>query len=199
MPLPTALRLPLGLCAVLVLACCSTASSSSPPSSSTPVPGVSMTDVGVFVVTSTDFVDGGVLDLTHHAAAWGQCSGDNLNPQLAWDGVPSGTASFAITMRDLSAGDWSHWVHANIPADVTSVGTGQSDSLPGTPGRNAASTLGYFGPCPPGSNHRYEVTVWALDTILDLPDKPSLSDFLRVADGHILTQGSILGVASPVD
>lgn len=157
-----------------------------------------MTSVGPFAVTSTDFVDGGTLGPAHYANAWGQCHGENRNPQLLWENAPAGTASFAVAMKDLSAGDWVHWVHINIPADVTSVGTGASGSLAGTPGSNAAGSSGYFGPCPPTPNHQYEFTVWALDTVLDLSGTPTLAGFLSAVGDHVLAQASIVGVASPV-
>jgi Raf kinase inhibitor-like YbhB/YbcL family protein len=214
MPTSTAPRLALLLAVALLAGCSSTPPSSPtdspspaptssplPPSqapSPSPTPGVSMTSVGVFVLTSTDFVDGGTLEPAHYANAWGQCSGNNLNPQLSWENAPAGTASFAVTMKDISAGDWVHWVHVNIPADVTSVATGASGSLSGIPGSNAASSSGYFGPCPPSPNHRYEFTVWALDAVLDLSGEPTLSDFAAAGEGHVLAQASIVGVASPV-
>lgn len=151
----------------------------------------------ILIVTSTDFDDGAELDHVFFANAWGQCSGDNVNPQLSWEGAPEGTVSFAITMRDLSASDWSHWIHANIPASITSVDTGGSESLEGISGRNAAFEVGYFGPCPPSPDHRYEFTVWALDTMLELPDEPTYPDFFHASKDHILAQGSIIAIGSP--
>jgi Raf kinase inhibitor-like YbhB/YbcL family protein len=153
-----------------------------------------MTGMGPFILSSEDFADGGTLDKRHFANDWGQCSGDNLNPHLSWDGAPEGTASFAITMRDLSAGNWSHWLVANIPADVTSVDTGGSDALPGVAGRNAASTIGYFGPCPPSPGHRYEFTIWALDSVIDLPGVPTYPDFFHASQDHVLGQASLIGI-----
>ncbi|MBN2177188.1 MAG: YbhB/YbcL family Raf kinase inhibitor-like protein [Demequinaceae bacterium] len=148
----------------------------------------------VFVLTSADFNADGPLDTRHSANAWGQCSGGNLNPQLSWEGAPEGTVAYAITMRDLSAGNWSHWVHVNIPAAITSVATGGSASLPGIVGRNASPGTGYFGPCPPGPGHRYEFTVWALDAELVVPAEPTYPNFFSAAEGHILDRASIIGV-----
>ena len=154
-----------------------------------------MADVGAHLsVASSDFVDGGYLDARHSANAWGQCHGTNLNPQLAWRGAPSATVTFAITVIDLSAGDWVHWVHANIPATVTSAATGASATLPGVPGVTGAGTTGYFGPCPPGPDHMYEFTVWALDSPLNLPEHPTFAAFTQAAAGHILAQGAIVGL-----
>jgi Raf kinase inhibitor-like YbhB/YbcL family protein len=187
----TALALPrtaLGaLVAVLLVGCSSTSS-----------PGDILITVGPsLTVTSTDFVAGGELDPRHSADRWGHCSGENLNPQLSWSGAPEGTVTYAITMLDRSANDYSHWVHVNIPAGVTSVATGGSATLPGVAGRNDSPSIGYFGPCPPGPNHRYEFIVWALDAELDIPAEPTGREFFTAAQGHVLAQGSIIGLYSP--
>jgi Raf kinase inhibitor-like YbhB/YbcL family protein len=197
--------------AAIVLAGCSagapspTAISSNAPSptsttpSPEPAPGDSIDDVAAaFAVTSTDFVDGATLDAKHSANAWGQCSGPNLNPQLSWSGAPDGTATYAIVVFDRAAGNYVHWVHANIPASVTSVGTGGSGSLPGVAGTTSAGTEGYFGPCPPGPNHRYEFVVYALDAELALPSSLTYPSFFSAAKDHILAQASITGMFSPV-
>jgi len=176
---------------LLVAGCASTPSSG-------PSPSASMKNMKPsLVVTSEDFVAGGELDPRHSANMWGQCSGENLNPQLSWEGAPEGTIAYAITMRDLSADDFTHWVHVNIPADVTSVATGESEALPGIAGSNASPGVGYFGPCPPGPNHQYEFTVWALDSELIVPAGPTYPDFFASARDHVLAQGSIIGVYSP--
>ena len=154
-----------------------------------------MADVGAHLgVTSSDFVDGGYLDTRHSANARGQCHGANLSPQLTWDGAPADTVTFAITAIDLSAGDWVHWVHANIPATVTSAATGASSTLPGVAGVTGAGTTGYFGPCPPGPDHKYEFTVWALDSILTVPNLPTFAQFVNAAASHVLAQGTIVGL-----
>ena len=77
--------------------------------------------------------------------------GENLLPQLAWEGVPEGTKTFVLCCidddvptgwndRDLSGEipasqprrRFVHWVQANVPADVREVaeGTGRRD-VPG--------------------------------------------------------------------
>jgi Raf kinase inhibitor-like YbhB/YbcL family protein len=151
----------------------------------------------ILKVKSSDFIDGGPLAVRHSASAWGQCAGDNLNPQLSWSGAPDGTVTYAITVLDRSAGNYVHWVHVNIPATVTSVATGGSATLAGVQGRSNEPSVGYFGPCPPGPNHRYEFLVWALDAALDVPAAPTFVDFFTASAGHVLAKGSITGVFSP--
>lgn len=96
------------------------------------------------------------------------CSGDNLLPQLQWEGAPEGTKSFAISVFDPDAptesGFW-HWQLINIPKDVTSIDEMSSGELKvGVQRKNDYGTVGYGGPCPPKGDgmHRYQFTVWAL-------------------------------------
>jgi Raf kinase inhibitor-like YbhB/YbcL family protein len=164
-------------------------------SSAAPQPSV---DPNAFSVTSPDFADGEELADIHTADAFsGQCTGDNINPALEWTNAPEGTVTFAIAMTDESASGWVHWVHANIPADVTTVAQGESASLPGVAGRDQATGQpGYFGPCPPGPNHRYVFTIYALDTELDLEERFSGLDLTLAMSGHILGETAITGMRS---
>jgi Raf kinase inhibitor-like YbhB/YbcL family protein len=149
-----------------------------------------------FAITSPDFADGEDLEAWASANAFGgQCSGDNLNPALEWQELPEGTAAVAITMLDASAGNFVHWVHTDIPADVTSLERGGSTSLAGAPGRNQGdSAQGYFGPCPPGPNHRYIFTVWALDAPTGLEAGFSYYDWLTATKDHVLGSAEITGM-----
>jgi Raf kinase inhibitor-like YbhB/YbcL family protein len=164
-------------------------------SSAAPQPSV---DPTAFSVTSPDFADGEELADIHTADAFsGQCTGDNINPALEWTNAPEGTVTFAIAMTDESASGWVHWVHANIPADVTTVAQGESASLAGVAGRDQATgEAGYFGPCPPGPNHRYVFTVYALDAELALEPRFSGLDLTLAMSGHILAESAITGMRS---
>jgi len=170
-----------------------TMSASNPPASASP-----SVDPLAFAVVSADFADGGDLPLSTTASAFsGQCAGDNLNPALEWSNLPPGTVSVAIAMTDASASNWVHWLHANIPVDVQGVATGASADLPGVTGKDQATFQpAYFGPCPPGPDHRYVFTVYALDTELGLAESYSYSDFVVAIKDHVLGQASITGWAS---
>jgi hypothetical protein len=110
------------------------------------------------------------------------CTGKNLSPALSWSGAPAGTKSFVLTVYDPDAptgsGFW-HWVMYDIPASVTSLPQGA-----GVPGKEPAGAVqggtdygmpGYGGPCPPpGSNHRYVFTLYAVKVDkLEVPPNPT--------------------------
>jgi Raf kinase inhibitor-like YbhB/YbcL family protein len=110
------------------------------------------------------------------------CKGNNISPELHWQGAPAGTRSFALTMYDPDAptgSGWWHWIVYDIPASATHLAAGA-----GTPAKNLlpkGAVIGngdmrnteYQGPCPGKGDkpHRYVFTLYALNT--DRIDVPS--------------------------
>ncbi len=122
------------------------------------------------------------------------CDDKNVSPPLEWTGVPSDTVSLALIMDDpdASAETWVHWVLYNLPADLSGVEQGISGN--GTEGKNDFNRMGYGGPCPPkGSNHRYYIKIYALDTMLDLKSGATKAQVESAMRGHILAQGQLMG------
>jgi Raf kinase inhibitor-like YbhB/YbcL family protein len=101
-----------------------------------------------------------------------ECKGGNRSPQISWRGAPANTRSFAVTIFDLDAPGrgWWHWAVAGIPASTDRLPSNASASgalrkMGAIEARNDWDTDGYGGPCPPpGKPHRYEVTVYALNS-----------------------------------
>lgn len=111
--------------------------------------------------------------------------------------------------------DFYHWVMTDIPTHITSIPQGEASegvieggkelgkTVYGTNGRNDYATFmegtygGYDGPCPPWNDeriHNYHFNVYALDTkTLELEEGFTGSDVIKAMDGHILTQGEIVG------
>ena len=116
-------------------------------------------------LTSTSFADGQKIpgefsfctpDPAHHV-----CLGKNLNPQLAWHDVPTGTRSLALLCHDpdvpskgddvnqegrtvpasLPRVDFFHWVLIDLPATLDSIKSGEFSHVVtprGKPGPQAA-------------------------------------------------------------
>ncbi|MCY0906631.1 YbhB/YbcL family Raf kinase inhibitor-like protein [Arthrobacter sp. H14-L1] len=142
-----------------------------------------------FTVRSESMTDGQALRMAQVSASAG---GEDISPQLSWDGFPAGTKSFAVTMYDPDAptasGFW-HWAVCNIPVTATTLAAGAgsleagrvaaTDARGGADGGNggrglpeAALTLkndggiaGFMGAAPPPGHgpHRYMVVVHAVD------------------------------------
>ena len=150
-------------------------------------------DVGAvqatFSVASADFADGTPMpDWTTANALGGQCAGDNTNPQLSWESPSTSTAGFVLTMIDTDARDFVHWMLADIPASTTSIERGAADDVPGVGGKGSLSSEydgKYFGPCPPGPDHHYVFTVYALDAALALEPGYTLGDLNDAMKGHL--------------
>jgi Raf kinase inhibitor-like YbhB/YbcL family protein len=135
-----------------------------------------------FRLYSNELQDGGVLANAQVANGFGH-AGENRSPHLAWEGVPEGTRSLALTMYDPDAptgsGFW-HWVVVDIPAGVTELRAGAGNGLASLPSgarqtRTDMGAPGYVGAAPPpGAPHRYMFTLHALavDT-LPVPDDAS--------------------------
>lgn len=165
----------------------------------------------------------------------------NRNPHLAWFDAPAGTRSFALSMHDpdvpsigddvnqhgktvaadLPRVDFSHWLLANLPADITEIAAGSFSNAVTARGKPAAGLHGsvqglndytgwfagddamrgdyhgYDGPCPPWNDarmHHYLFTVFALDVAqLALPERFTRADLQAAMRGHVLASATLTG------
>ncbi|MEA2700420.1 MAG: hypothetical protein QOI66_4691 [Myxococcales bacterium] len=90
----------------------------------------------------------------------------NQSPALAWDGVPAGTMSFAISMFDATMKN-THWILWDIPVSTmmlpANLPRGAMPTNPAGATQKSAfgGTPGYEGPgAGPGN---YEIELWALN------------------------------------
>lgn len=94
-----------------------------------------------------------------------------ISPPVGWSGAPANTKSYALVVDDASAPitPYIYWIVFNISAGSTDIEQGL---LP--PGArqalNSAGKAGYDAPCPQGGPHMYRFTVYALNSMLNLPD-----------------------------
>jgi len=120
---------------------------------------------------STDIEEGKQLASEQVFEGFG-CSGGNLAPSISWSGAPKNTKSFAITVYDPDAptgSGWWHWFAFNIPADVSSLKSGNELPKNVIELSNDYGSKGFGGACPPvGEVHRYQFTIHALDTMLEI-------------------------------
>lgn len=124
------------------------------------------------------------------------CDGNDISPPLAWDGIPQNTKSFVLIVDDPDApnGNWTHWVLYNIHPSTTEL-TEDIKNLPtGTQsGANSWDVNFYKGPCPPDREHRYYFKLYALDSLLQLPDKANKNQVETALKGHVLEQAQLMG------
>lgn len=129
-----------------------------------------------FTLSSPDIAEGQQLSNAYVFQGFG-CEGSNTAPTLTWSGVPEGTESFAVTVYDPDAptgSGWWHWFAFNIPVGVTELPGGEALPSGSIELSNDYGATGFGGACPPpGEVHRYQFTVHALGTKLDLDNSVS--------------------------
>ena len=134
---------------------------------------------------SAAFADDGLMPSKY------TCDGANVVPPLSWGGVPTSSKSLVLIMDDpdASSGTWNHWVMFNIASSTPSVAEGHEP--PGVHGSSSAGNRTYSGPCPPSGEHHYVFHIYAVDTMLNLPEGSSKSDVLSAIQAHVIDQATL--------
>lgn len=127
------------------------------------------------------------------------CEGENISPQLTWEGAPAGTRTFALIVDDPDApkaGGFTHWIVFNIPATVREEQENISGNKPlrggGLQGKNDDGNIGYTGPCPPSGTHRYYFRLYALDRDLHLSSGATRDELDKAMRGHVLAKTELM-------
>ena len=146
------------------------------------------------MVTSPAFAAGGRIPERHTGY------GADISPALHLEGLDPQAQSLVLLLDDLDhpIPAYSHWVLWNLPAEEEiPEDIVHGEKVPGIPEARQGYGYGkhrYRGPKPPFHwSHRYRFTVYALDTLLDLPATARKRDVLRAMRGHILQQGELVG------
>jgi Raf kinase inhibitor-like YbhB/YbcL family protein len=155
------------------------------------------------LMTSPAWEDGGVIPDKYTQAAGAAA----VSPELHWSQVPPGTRSFVLLVHDpepvLNKGtrmDITHWLIWNIPGTSTGLPEGvKAGTLPDGSRQVSLRSNGYMGPgAPPGPYHHYTFQLYALDTMLDVPQgTPQQAAATRMAVFDAM-QGHVLGKAELV-
>jgi len=121
------------------------------------------------------------------------CYRDNMSPELAWHGAPTGTQSYVVFLEKRtppSEDPFVNWVVFDIPAAATGLEQGQHAQpvLPagGKHGNSDHNSIGYVGPCESHGKFTYALRVFALDTVLNLAAGATRHDLVRAMNGHII-------------
>lgn len=134
------------------------------------------------------------------------------SPALAWHDLPEGTVSLALVMQDYDAipvcgFSWIHWLVANISPELgelpENASRTMSELFQGTNSLASKQVCGempslltqfYSGPRTPDGDHEYEITLFALDTKLDLQPGFRLNELRKKMRGHILSEPTLRGI-----
>ncbi len=122
------------------------------------------------------------------------CKGEDVNPPLLIENVSEEAKSLVLIVDDPDApmGTFTHWLVWNIDPKIKEI---KEDSVPEgvVLGTNDFGKTAYGGPCPPFGTHRYYFKVYALDTVLDLPQGSNRSQLEKAIMGHVLDSGELMG------
>ena len=135
------------------------------------------------------------------------CEGDSISPPLSFSDVPSDSKSLALIMFDpdipqefkdkLNIPGWDHWSVWNISSSTLELGEGAVPTG-SVQGNHTRGKIGYAPPCPPKDKeppkHRYEFTLYALDTELDLKEGATRQELLDAMEDHILEKAELMGM-----
>jgi hypothetical protein len=123
------------------------------------------------------------------------CDGQDINPPLKFDTVPSAAKSLALIVDDPDAprATWVHWVVWNIDPKIGEI---KENSVPAgaVQGLTDFKRNDYGGPCPPSGTHRYFFKLYALDTTLTLQSRSTKADLERAMQAHITEKAEIVGL-----
>lgn len=125
----------------------------------------------------------------------------NVNPPLEIEDVPEGTRSFVLILEDPDVPEaagvpvWDHWMVFNIPVEVRSI---PEAWVPvGVRGKGTRGELDYGGPRPPDKEHRYFFKLYALDTMLDVPEGSTKREVIDASLQHVLSSAELMGRYAP--
>ena len=138
-----------------------------------------------FVVTAP-WADGGFIDAQY------TCRGNDTSPAISWSGVPADTKELAISLVDLDASDFVHWVVAGLDPASTGIAGGR---VP-TGAIQAANGFGeakYNGPCPPDGQHTYLLTLYALAGPSNLADGVAGASAIDALRGNEVASAAVNG------
>lgn len=145
-------------------------------------------------ITSESFHDG--EPLPPHVSADAQ----GTPPLIDISEVPARTVSLALTVHDPDvpkdrrpSGNFDHWVLWNLPSHTGRIAS--ADDHRGVVGSNTAGTNEWYPAAPPPGDkaHRYYFTVYALDTMLELPESAGRSDLEAAINGHVIESAQLMG------
>jgi Raf kinase inhibitor-like YbhB/YbcL family protein len=127
------------------------------------------------------------------------CHGAGMSPPLQWSGATSPAAkSFALVVDDSEApiAPYVYWIVFDISPATVAIG---QDLLPtgAREGQNSVGKASYDPPCPHGTSHKYRFTVYALKSMIKLPNGAPLRAVWSAIARRVIAAGRLTARANP--
>jgi hypothetical protein len=189
-------RLVAVILALLSLAACSSDGRTLRPAG----PGQTLSIVTTTVPpTTTAALTNGALAVT---APWGDggkidaqytCKGADVSPAISWTGVPAGTKELAITLTDIDASNFVHWVIAGLDPASSGIAAGKVPAG-AVQAANGFGDAKYGGPCPPDGTHTYLLRLYAVGARSGIANGMAGAAAIDALEANQLESTSISGV-----
>ena len=144
------------------------------------------TNASATMTVTVPWADGGAI------ASEYTCKGADQSPAISWSGVPAATQELAITLVDIDADNFVHWVVAGLDPASTGIAAGK---LPAgaIQASNGFGVARYRGPCPPDGAHTYLLTLYALGSPSNLADGVPAATAISTLDAAPLVTAPVSG------
>lgn len=143
-------------------------------------------------IKSSGIIDGVILD------KYGKRGNMELSIPLEFIDYPKETVSFAVIIEDFDAievcgHDFVHWLVANVtkPYLEENASLNVHNFIEG---KNDFNRNNYGGMAPPNKPHCYDITVYALDCMLNLKAGFTYKELKESIKNHILAEANIKGL-----
>ena len=139
-------------------------------------------------IESSIFINNGTIPVEY------TCNGASRPIPLKVSGVPGNAKSLALIVDDPDApsGDFVHWVIWNIDPKIKII---ESKKLMGAvEGFTSLKKPGWVAPCPPSGIHHYHFKLYALDTILHIPQSSTKKELISAMNGKIIDSTILTGL-----
>ena len=107
---------------------------------------------------------------------------ENLSPELVFSGVPANARSLVLLSDDPDAPET-----AGFAEGIRDYPQGCLVAV------NDSGVRGWSGPRPPIGRHRYFFKLYALDTVLDLPENFTRAQAEAAMQGHVIESAVTMG------
>jgi Raf kinase inhibitor-like YbhB/YbcL family protein len=148
-------------------------------------------------LTSPAFADGAPIPAASTA------DGPGTSPPLAWSGLPTGTATLVLLVEDAGSPTPQPLVHLIVWNLSAAIGSLDAGALPSPGHRVGRFSLGqnsflrseWLPPDPPSGHgsHTYVFQLYALRSVVDLPESPGRGALLDAMRGHVIAKGKLIG------
>lgn len=123
------------------------------------------------------------------------CDGLGINPPLEFSDISKETKSLVLIVDDPDApvGTFVHWIIFNIDPNITKINEDENRKL-GLYGLNTSGSFDYISPCPPSGTHRYFFKLYALNSLINLPEGVDVNAVEQAIKEKVIEKAELMGV-----